>query len=91
MGNRAKKTNTVEGGKGKKVRTTSDDTGGKSVSEKSKSVGEKCVSENGANMIKGCHSLGCLDHNFERSVLKLWNDVQVKESFEKGKKVKPFF
>ena len=35
MGKRAEKTNTVEGGKGKKVRTTSDDAGGKFVSEKS--------------------------------------------------------
>jgi len=39
-------TNTGEGVKGKKVRTTSDDAGGKSVSEKSKSTGGKCVSEN---------------------------------------------
>ncbi len=27
----------------------------------------------------------------ERSVMKLWNDAQVKESFEKGKKVVTFF
>ena len=40
MGKRAKKTNTGEGGKDKRVMT------GKSVSEKSKSVGAKCVSEN---------------------------------------------
>jgi hypothetical protein len=40
------KTNTGEGGKGKNVKTTSDDTDGKSVSEKSKSSGAKCVSEN---------------------------------------------
>ena len=40
------KTNTGEGGKGKRVRTTSYDAGGKSVSEKSKSVGGKCLSEN---------------------------------------------
>ena len=46
MGKRAEKTNTGEGGKGKRVRTTSDETGGKSVSEKSKSTGGKCVSEN---------------------------------------------
>ena len=45
MGNHAEKTNTGEGDKGKRVRTTSDDAGGKSVSEKSKSVGGKCVSE----------------------------------------------
>ena len=46
MGKRVEKTNTVEGGKGKKVRTTSDDAGGKFVSEKSMSAGAKCVSEN---------------------------------------------
>ena len=46
MGKRAGNTNTGEGDKDKKVRTTSDDAGGKSVSEKSKSTGEKCVSEN---------------------------------------------
>jgi hypothetical protein len=34
MGKRAEKTNTEEGGKGNKVRTTSHDAGGKSVSEK---------------------------------------------------------
>ena len=45
MGKRAGNTNTGEGVKGKKVRTTSDDAGGKSASEKSKSTG-KCVSEN---------------------------------------------
>jgi hypothetical protein len=39
------KTNTGEGGKGKRVRTTSDDPGGKSVSE-SKSAGGKCVGQN---------------------------------------------
>ena len=42
-------------------------------------------------MVKGWNSLGCLDHTIERSVLKLWNDAQVKESFEKGKKVVTFF
>jgi hypothetical protein len=42
------------------------------------------VSENGANMVKGWRSLGCLDHAIERSVLKLWNDAQVKISFEEG-------
>ena len=31
-----------------------------------------------------------LDHTIERSVLKLWNDAQVKESFEKEKKVVTF-
>ena len=41
MGKRDERTNTGEGGKGKRVRTTSDETGGKSVSEKSKSVGGK--------------------------------------------------
>ncbi len=39
-------TNTGEGVKGKKAKTTSHDAGGKSVSEKSKSTGGKCVSEN---------------------------------------------
>ncbi len=51
----------------------------------------KKVADNGANMVKGWNSLGCLDHTIERSVLKLWNDAQVKESFEKGKKVVTFF
>ena len=46
MGKRAKKTNTGEGDKGKRARTTSDDAGGKSVSEKSKSAGGQCVGEN---------------------------------------------
>ena len=36
-------TNTGESGKGKKVRTISDDVGGKSVSKNSKSTGGKCV------------------------------------------------
>jgi len=45
MGKCDEKTNTGEGGKGKRVRTTSDDTGGKSVSEKSKSTGGQCVGE----------------------------------------------
>jgi hypothetical protein len=44
--NCAGNTNTGEGVRGKKVRTTSDDAGGKSVNEKSKSTGGKCVSEN---------------------------------------------
>ncbi len=43
---RAEKTNAEEGGKGKKVRTTSDNADGKFVSEKSMSAGAKCVSEN---------------------------------------------
>jgi hypothetical protein len=51
----------------------------------------KKVADNGANMVKGWNSLGCLDHTIERSVMKLWNDAQVKESFEKGKKVVTFF
>ena len=42
-------------------------------------------------MVKGWNSLGCLDHTIERSVLKMWNDPQVKESLEKGKKVVTFF
>jgi len=49
------------------------------------------VADNGANMVKGWNSLGCLDHTIERSVMKQWNDAQVKESFEKGKKVVTFF
>ena len=39
------KRNTGQGGKGKKVRTTSDDSCGQSVSEKFESTGGKCVSE----------------------------------------------
>jgi hypothetical protein len=46
MGKRDEKTNTGEGGKGKRTRTYSDDAGGKSVSEKSKSVGGQCLGEN---------------------------------------------
>ncbi len=42
-------------------------------------------------MVKGWNSLGCLDHTIERNVMKLWNDTQVKESFEKDKKVVTFF
>jgi hypothetical protein len=34
----------------------------------------------------GDRSLGSLDHTIERSVLKLWNDAQVKESFERKEK-----
>jgi hypothetical protein len=45
MGKRAGNTNTGEGGKGKKVRTTSDDAGEKPVNEKSKSTVGQCVSE----------------------------------------------
>ena len=41
MRKRDEKTNTGEGVKGKRDRTTSDDVSGKSVSEKSKSVGGK--------------------------------------------------
>ena len=39
------KPNKEEGGKGKRGRTTSDDTGGKSLSETSKSVCGQCVGE----------------------------------------------
>ncbi len=46
MGKRGGHTNTGEGVKVKKARTTLDDAGGKSVSEKSKSTGGKCVNEN---------------------------------------------
>jgi hypothetical protein len=45
-GRRDEKTNTGEGGKGKRTRTVSDDVGRKSVSEKSESTGGQCVSEN---------------------------------------------
>ena len=41
MGKRSDKTNTGEGGKGKKGRTVSDDAGGKSLSDTSTSVGVK--------------------------------------------------
>ena len=41
MGKRSDKTNTGEGGKGKKSRTVSDDSGGKSLSDTSTSAGEK--------------------------------------------------
>jgi hypothetical protein len=46
MGKCDEKTNNGEGGKSKRVRTTSDEAGGKSVSEESKSAGGKCVGEN---------------------------------------------
>jgi hypothetical protein len=46
MVNRDEKPSTGEGGKSKRVRTTSDDVSRKSVSEKSKSVGGKCVCVN---------------------------------------------
>ena len=39
------KTNTGEGGKGKRDRTVSDDAGGKSLSETSKPVCGQCVGE----------------------------------------------
>ena len=65
MGKRAEKTNTGEGGKGKRVRTTSDDAGGKSVSEKSKSVGGKCVSENSTGGKSGV--IRSSDNPFETS------------------------
>ena len=39
------KTNTGEGGEGKRGRTVSDDVGGKSLSETSKSVRGQCVGE----------------------------------------------
>ena len=41
MGKRSDKTNTGEGGKGKKSRTVSDDSGGKSLSDTSTSAGVK--------------------------------------------------
>ena len=45
MVKRSDKTNTGEGGKGKKGRTVSDDAGGKSLSETSKSARGQCVGE----------------------------------------------
>jgi hypothetical protein len=44
------KTNTGEGGKGKKGRTVSDDAGGKSLSETSKSVRGQCVGESSTTL-----------------------------------------
>ena len=45
MKKRNEKTNTGEGGKGKRGRTDSDDTGGKSLSDTSTSVCGQCVGE----------------------------------------------
>ena len=45
MGKSDEKTNTGEGGEGKRGRTVSDDVGGKSLSETSKSVRGQCVGE----------------------------------------------
>jgi hypothetical protein len=42
----------------------------------------KKVADNGPNMVKGCQSLGCLDHTIERSVLKLWNVREQIGNFE---------
>ncbi len=50
----------------------------------------KTVADNGSNMVKGWHSLACIDHTIERSVRLLWIEPQVKESFDKGKKVVTF-
>jgi hypothetical protein len=50
----------------------------------------KKVADNGSNMVKGWHSLACIDHTIERSVRLLWIEPQVKESFDKGKKVVTF-
>jgi hypothetical protein len=56
MGNRVEKTNTGEGGKDKRVKTTSDDPGGKSVSEKSKcensTVGKSDVIHSSGNIFE---------------------------------------
>jgi len=52
-------TNTGDGVKGKKVRTTSDDAGGKSVSEKSESTCGKCVSENSTGGKSGVTRTRC--------------------------------
>ncbi len=75
----AEKTNTGEGAKGKKVRTTSDDAVGKSVSEKSKSTGGKCVGENSTGGKPGAtrsdpnpfesSSEGCVSHTNTLEVL----------------------
>ena len=67
MDNRTGKTNTGEGVKGKKVRTTSDDVGGKSVSENSKSTGGKCVSENSTGGIPREPGVTRTSHNRSRS------------------------
>ena len=45
MVKRSDKTNTGEGGKGKKSRTVSDDSGGKSLSDTSTSARGQCVGE----------------------------------------------
>ncbi len=45
MKKRNDQTNTAEGGKGKRGRTTSDDAGGKSLSDTSTSVRGQCVGE----------------------------------------------
>jgi hypothetical protein len=65
MDKRVEKTNTGEGDKDKKVRTTSDGAGGNSVSEKSKSWGAKCVSENSTGGKSG--STRSSDNPFEVS------------------------
>ena len=49
------------------------------------------MADNGSNMVKGWHSLACIDHTIEMSVRLLWIEPQVKESFDKGKKVVTFF
>ena len=47
---RNEKTNTGEGGKGKRGRTDSDDVGGKSLSDTSTSAREQCVGESLSNL-----------------------------------------
>jgi hypothetical protein len=49
------------------------------------------VVDNDSNMVKGRHSLPCIDHTIERSVRMLWVEPKVKKSFDKGKKVVTFF
>jgi hypothetical protein len=48
------------------------------------------VADNGSNLVKGCHSLACIDHTIERSVRLLWLEPQDREDFDKGKNVVTF-
>ena len=63
-------TNTGEGVKGKKVRTTSNESDGKSVSEKSKSTGGKCLSENSTGGKSGVTRTS--NNTFKESLHHLW-------------------
>ncbi len=66
---RAEKTNTGEGGEGKKVGTTSDDADGKFVSE-------KCMSGDGKFVSEKCMSAGakCVSENSTR--WEMWSDTE---------------